>query len=188
MVDTIDTLKRETAEKMQKLLQVLQKGLAGIQTGRASPGFLDGVEVLCSEQRQPLKCLASVKVEDARTLVVTPFDKSSIAAIEKAIHLANLGVNPIVTKEVLRLPLPPLTEERRLALVKQVKELAEQAKIEARNHRRDANQKVKTLVKQQNLSNDLVRAVEQHMQKITDEIIVKIDKIVVEKERELMHV
>ena len=169
---------------MEKSLEALKGHISKIRTGRAQPSLLDAIQVEYYGAATPLRQLANVVAEDARTLAVTVFDRSLISAVEKAILTSDLGLNPSSAGTTIRVPLPPLTEERRRDLIKIVKGEGEQGKVAVRNVRRDANDKIKALFKE-------IREHEQHkaeeeIQKITDIYIKKVDEVLADKEKELM--
>jgi len=179
---------KEANTRMLKSIDTLRQELSKVRTGRANPGLLDHVKVSFYGTDTPLNQVASVSVESARALLVTPWDKTVIPAIEKAINMADLGLNPITTGNVIRVPMPPLNEERRKELVKVVREDAEGARVAIRNIRRDANQGFKDMLKDKQMNEDEVRRGETEIQKITDKFIAEIDKILAVKEAELMEV
>jgi len=181
-------IKKDTRTRMTKSLESLRHELAKIRTGRAHPSLLEHVHVNYYGSDVPLSQAASVTVDDARTLAVTPWDKSMVQAIEKAILTSDLGLNPSTAGQVIRIPLPPLTEQRRIELSKVVHNEGENAKIAIRNIRRDANHHVKELLKAKEISTDEERRAETDIQQITDEAVKKVDEVVGEKERELMEI
>lgn len=183
-----EELKKDAQTKMQKSIDSLKHDLAKLRTGRAHPSILDGLTVEYYGTPTPLNQVASITVSDSRTLTVTPFDKTMVAAVDKAILTSELGLNPATAGQVIRVPLPPLTEERRLTLVKQLKASAEDARVSIRNIRRDANNHIKSLLKDKQITEDEERREQDNIQKITDKHISEIDKIVQEKETDLMHV
>ena len=160
--------------------------IAKIRTGRAQPGLLDAIQVEYYGAATPLRQLANVVAEDARTLAVTVFDRSLISAVEKAILTSDLGLNPSSAGTTIRVPLPPLTEERRRDLIKIVKSEGEQGKVAIRNVRRDANDKIKALLKDKEISENDQHKAEEIIQKVTDSYIKKVDEILADKEKELM--
>lgn len=176
------------ALKMQKSLDSLKVELTKIRTGRASPSLLDGIQVVYYGTETPLNQLASVTTDDPRTLAVTPWDKALIPVIEKAIMTSGLGLNPVTVGAVIRVPMPPLTEERRKDLVKIVKQEVETAKVAIRNIRREANSKFKDLLKNKEIPEDLERDSQTKMQKLTDEKIKEAENIMAHKEKELLEV
>ena len=173
--------------RMAKALEALDGRLCKIRTGRAQPALLDGIMVDYYGSPTPLRQVAQVNVEDARTLKLSVFDRNAIKAVEKAIQQSDLGLNPVVAGVEIRVPLPPLTEERRKDLVKVVKGEVEQAKVEIRNIRRDANDKIKALQKDKQISED-ERSGEEKIQKATDAAIKKADELLDAKQKELMEI
>jgi ribosome recycling factor len=184
----LEDIKKDARVRMNKSLDALRKELAKIRTGRAHPSLLEHVQVEYYGSEVPISQAANVVVEDARTLAVTPFDKSMIGTIEKAIMTSDLGLNPTTAGTVIRIPLPPLTEERRRDLGKVVHQEGESAKIAIRNIRRDANGSMKELLKEKEISEDDERRGETDIQQLTDEHVALVDKIVAEKEKELMEI
>jgi ribosome recycling factor len=174
--------------RMNKSIDALQTQLNKIRTGRAHPSLLDGISVSYYGAETPLNQIASVSVEDARTLALTVFDKSMAQAVEKAIMMSDLGLNPNSAGTVIRIPLPPLTEERRRDLVKVVKNEVENGRIAVRNVRRDANNDIKNLLKDKSISEDEARQTEEEIQKITDAKMKVIDGMFATKEKELMEI
>lgn len=173
---------------MNKALEALDGRLCKIRTGRAQPALLDGIMVDYYGSPTPLRQVAQVNVEDARTLKLSVFDRNAIKAVEKAIQQSELGLNPVVAGVEIRVPLPPLTEERRKELVKVVKAEVEQTKVEIRNIRRDANAEVKDLQKNKEISEDEQRSGEEKIQKATDASIKKSDDLLAAKQKELMEI
>ncbi len=184
----LEDIKRDTRVRMNKSLEALTRELAKIRTGRAHPSLLEHVQVEYYGSQVPVSQAANVTVEDARTLAVTAWDKTMVAVIEKAILSSDLGLNPNTAGNVIRIPLPPLTEERRVELGKVVHHEGENAKIAIRNIRRDANHHIKDLLKEKEISEDDDRRAEQEIQNITDANITKVDEIVAEKEQELLEI
>lgn len=184
----VNEIKRDTETRMGKAIDTLTHDLSRIRTGRAHPSILDGVTVVYYDAPTPLNQLASIAVEDHRTLLLTPYDKAATASIDKAIRVSDLGLNPAISGNAIRVPLPPLTEERRLVLIKQTKAEAEKARVSVRNIRRDANNKYKELLKAKAISEDEDRRGQDEMQKLTDKYIANVDKLAAEKEAELMHI
>ena len=174
--------------RMAKALEALDGRLCKIRTGRAQPALLDGIMVDYYGSATPLRQVAQINVEDARTLKLSVFDRNAIKAVEKAIQQSDLGLNPVVAGVEIRVPLPPLTEERRKDLVKVVKGEVEQAKVEIRNIRRDANDKIKALQKDKQISEDEQRSGEEKIQKATDAAIKKADELLDAKQKELMEI
>ena len=182
-----DVTKQATA-RMLKSIEVLKHDFAKIRSGRAHPSLLDHVQVPYYGNDVPLSQVANVNVGDARMLVVTPWEKTMVPIIEKAILASNLGLNPATSGAVIRVPLPALTEERRRDMLKVARAEAETARVSVRNIRRDANTEVKHLLKEKKISQDEERRAEEDTQKITDKHIAEIDKLLAEKEKELMEV
>jgi ribosome recycling factor len=181
-------IKQDTRTRMNKSLDALRHELAKIRTGRAHPSLLEHVHVDYYGNEVPIGQAASVAVEDARTLSITPWDKSMVQAIEKAILKSDLGLNPSTAGQVIRIPLPPLTEERRIELGKVVHNEGENAKIAVRNIRRDANHHIKELLKDKEISEDEERKAETEIQDVTNLAVSKVDEIVAEKEKELLEI
>ncbi len=173
---------------MNKALEALDGRLCKIRTGRAQPALLDGIMVDYYGSPTSLRQVAQVNVEDARTLKLSVFDRNAIKAVEKAIQQSELGLNPVVAGVEIRVPLPPLTEERRKELVKVVKAEVEQTKVEIRNIRRDANAEIKDLQKNKEISEDEQRSGEEKIQKATDASIKKSDDLLAAKQKELMEI
>jgi len=174
--------------RMDKSVDALKTQLSKVRTGRAHPSLLDGIQVSYYGADTPLRQVANVSVEDARTLAITVFDKSLTQAVEKAIMASNLGLNPMSAGTVIRVPLPPLTEERRKDLVKLVRGEAENGRVAIRNIRRDANSDFKALLKDKEISEDDERKAADEIQKITDLFVKKVDDVLADKEKELMEV
>ena len=174
--------------RMGKSVDSFRSDLARLRTGRAQPSLIEHIMVNYYGTSTPLPQCASVSVEDARTLVVTAWDRGAIDAVEKAIRDAGLGLNPNTAGTVIRVPLPPLTEERRRDLIKILNKEAEQAKVAVRNIRRDAIAHIKELLKAKDITSDDERKGEEQAQKVTDEHVRKIDEVVAAKEREMMAV
>ena len=181
-------IKKDAATRMKKSLESLRSELAKIRTGRAHPSLLEHVHVDYYGSEVPINQAASVAIEDARTLTVTPWDKSMVAKIEKAILTSDLGLNPATAGTVIRVPLPALTEERRAQLSKVVHHEGEQAKVAIRNIRRDSNHHIKELVKEKEITEDEQRRAEAEIQQLTDRNVARIDEMVAEKEKELMEI
>lgn len=184
----INAINSEAGERMKKSIESLSHSLAKLRTGRAHPSLLEGVSVEYYGNSTPLNQVASVTVTDSQTLSVTPYEKSMVPEVDKAIRNADLGLNPAVAGQVIRVPLPPLTEERRIALTKQVKAEVETARIAIRNIRRDANTQIKTLLKDKDITEDEERKGQDDIQKLTDKHISEVEKIAQEKETDLMKV
>jgi ribosome recycling factor len=184
----IDELKKEAATRMAKSVDSLKQDLTKLRTGRAQASLLDHVMVSYYGNETPLNQVASISVPDARTLLVTPWEKNLIGPIEKAILKSDLGLNPASAGTTIRVPLPPLTEERRRDLVKVVRHEGEGAKVAIRNIRRDANSQLKSWLKDKKISEDAERQAQDEIQKLTDHHIQDIDKILGAKEAELMEI
>ncbi|MBJ6138816.1 ribosome recycling factor [Marinobacter litoralis] len=184
----IDDIKTEAESKMKKSLEALTSAFNKIRTGRAHPAILDSVMVNYYGQDTPLKQVASVNVEDNRTLLVAPWEKSIISAIEKAIMMSDLGLNPSSNGDAIRVPMPMLTEQTRKEMVKQARGDAEQGRVSVRNARRDANGMLKDLLKEKEISEDDLRRGEDEIQKLTDKYIAEIEKMLKAKEEDLMAV
>lgn len=184
----IEDVIKDSSDRMDKSIESLRHELAKIRTGRAHPSLLEHVMVKYYGTETALNHTASINVTDARTLSVTPYDKSMVGEIEKAIRDSNLGLNPASVGETIRVPLPALTEERRKELIKIVRHEAEQARIAIRNIRRDANQTLKDLTKEKTITEDDERRAEERVQKLTDEHTASIDKLLEQKEQDLMEV
>ena len=182
----LQEIKNDTRIRMGKSLDSLNTELAKIRTGRAHPSLLEHVHVEYYGSEVPISQAASVAIEDARTLAVTAWDKSMVQALEKAIMKSDLGLNPVTAGTIIRIPLPPLTEERRVALGKVVHKEGENAKIAIRNIRRDANHNIKELLKNKDISEDDDHRAEQEVQQLTDQHVTKADEIVAIKEQELL--
>ncbi|OZB42173.1 MAG: ribosome recycling factor [Alishewanella sp. 34-51-39] len=174
--------------RMEKSVDALKSQLTKVRTGRAHPSLLDGIQVSYYGADTPLRQVANVSIEDSRTLAITVFDKSLTQAVEKAIMASNLGLNPMSAGTVIRVPLPPLTEERRKDLVKLVRGEAEGGRVAIRNIRRDANADFKALLKDKEISEDDERKAADEIQKLTDLFVKKVDDVLAEKEKELMEV
>lgn len=184
----LNDVQKKAETRMNKALESLDARLCKIRTGRAQPALLDGIMVDYYGSPTPLRQVAQVNVEDARTLKLSVFDRNAIKAVEKAIQQSELGLNPVVAGVEIRVPLPPLTEERRKELVKIVKGEVEQSKVEIRNIRRDANAEIKDLQKNKEISEDEQRLGEEKIQKATDAAIKKTDDLLAAKQKELMEI
>lgn len=184
----IKEIHQDADERMGKSLEVLAAHFARIRTGRANPNLLDGIEVDYYGNPTPLNQVASVTVEDARTLVISPWEKKLVSDIEKAILKSDLGITPASTSEVVRVPLPALTEQNRKDLAKQARHEAENAKIAIRNIRRDAINDIRELVKEKEVAEDEAHRAEEQIQKLTDRHISDVDEALAAKESDLMEV
>ncbi len=182
----IQEIKKDAQIRMGKTLVSLSTELAKIRTGRAHPSLLEHVHVDYYGSLVPISQAANVSIEDARTLAVTAWDKTMVQALEKAIMKSDLGLNPVTAGTIIRIPLPPLTEERRKSLGKVVHNEGENAKIAIRNIRRDANHHIKELLKNKDISEDDDHRAEQDIQRITDQHVTQADEIVAKKEQELL--
>jgi ribosome recycling factor len=171
---------------MGKSVEALKNEFKKIRTGRAHPSLLEQIHVSYYGTDTPLSQVANIAIEDSRTLTVTPWEKTMVQAIEKAIMASDLGLNPATTGTVIRIPLPPLTEERRRNLVKVVRQEAENGRIAIRNIRRDANSEIKETLKEKMVSEDEARAGEEKVQKLTDQHIKDIERLLEEKEADLL--
>jgi ribosome recycling factor len=185
---TIADVKKSTGERMLKSIETLKSNLGKVRTGRAHPGILDHVQVDYYGNPTQLSQVANITLIDARTIGVQPYEKKMVATVEKAIREADLGLNPSTQGDIIRVPTPPLTEERRKEMVKLVKTEAEDAKIAVRNIRRDANEGLKKLLKDKAVSEDDERRAQDDVQKLTDKFVAEIDKLVVDKEKEVLTV
>jgi ribosome recycling factor len=179
---------QEAEQRMQKSMETLQSDLTKLRTGRAHPSLLDHIMVSYYGNDTPLNQIASVTIADPRTLVVTPWEKNMVAAVEKAIRTSELGLNPATSGQAIRVPLPALTEERRRDLVKVVRQEGENARVSIRNIRRDANNQFKDLLKEKTISEDDERRSTEIIQKLTDKFIAEVDKLLAAKEKELLEV
>lgn len=179
---------KDTKSRMQKSIDNLSRELANISAGRANSNLLNGVTVDYYGAPTPVQQLASINVPEARLLVISPYDKTSVADIEKAIIAANLGVNPTSDGEVIRISVPALTEERRKELVKEVKKIGEDAKVSIRNIRRDINDQLKKDERNGDITEDDLRSQTDDVQKATDNSIKDIDQLVADKEKDIMSV
>lgn len=184
----IENIKKNATARMAKSIDALKDELTKIRTGRAHPSLLDHVMVLFYGNEVPLAQAASVAAADARTLTVTPWDKNMVPVIEKAILTSNLGLNPVTSGTVIRVPLPPLTEERRRDMIKVVRAEGEAGKVAIRNIRRDANAELKEMLKKKEISEDEERRAQDDIQKLTDKYIAEVDKALAAKEADLMEI
>ncbi|MBI2785233.1 MAG: ribosome recycling factor [Legionella longbeachae] len=182
----INEIKQDSENRMKKTIDVLRVDMTKIRTGRANVGLLDHVQVDYYGTITPLNQIANITASDSRTILVTPWEKSMVSAVEKAILTSDLGLNPATTGNAIRVPMPPLTEERRKELIKVVRNEGEQAKVSVRNIRRDANNQLKDLVKDKTISEDDERRATEVIQKLTDKYILEVDTVLTEKEKDLM--
>ena len=184
----INEIKKDSDMRMGKSLDSLRQDLTRLRTGRASPALIEHLMVDYYGNPTPVNQVATVSVADARTLTLTPWEKQMVPVLEKAILESDLGLNPVTAGDVIRIPLPPLTEERRKEMSKLVKTEGENSKVAIRNIRRDANQHFKEMVKNKELTEDEENDAQEEIQKLTDQHIQLIDKVVSEKEQEIMEV
>ena len=182
----IDDIKQETEERMGKALEALSHNFNKIRTGRAHPSLLDSIRIEYYGAETPLNQLANINIEDARTLSVVAFDKAITPDIERAIMKSDLGLNPATAGEVIRIPMPVLTEETRKGYIKQARSEAESARVSVRNARRDGLGMLKELLKEKEISEDEERRGQDVIQKLTDDFVAKIEKALSEKETDLM--
>lgn len=176
----------ECSQKMNKTIEALRKDFMRIRTGRASTAFLDGIRVQCYETQMPLDQVASLSVPESRLITVKPWDLTIMGEIERAILKSELGLTPVNDGKIIRIPIPPLSEGRRKDLAKLAKKMAEEGKIAVRNHRRDANEMLKELKNEKEISEDELFRAQDEVQKLTDEFIKKIDELTAEKAKEIM--
>jgi len=184
----IDDIKKDAEERMSKTLVSLDAAFAKIRTGRAHPNLLDGITVDYYGSETPLNQVANITVEDGRTLVISPWEKPLIPAVEKAILKSDLGLNPSTSSDNIRLPMPPLTEENRRDLTKIAKAEAENARVAVRNIRRDANNDLKEFLKEKEITEDEARRGEDQIQQLTDAKVKDIDSALEAKEADLMEI
>jgi ribosome recycling factor len=185
---TIADIRKSTEQRMQKSVDTLKHDLAKVRTGRAHTGLLDHIQVDYYGSMVPLNQVANVGLGDARTITVQAWEKKMLPVIEKAIRESDLGLNPASSGDMLRVPMPPLTAERRKELTKVVHKEGETAKVAVRNLRRDANTHLKELLKKKDVSEDEERRAQDDVQKLTDRYVADIDKLIAEKEKEIMTV
>jgi ribosome recycling factor len=184
----IDDIKKDAASRMGKSVESLSDDLAKVRTGRAHASLLDHLTVTYYGTDVPLRQVANIGVEDARTITVQPYEQQMVGAVEKAIMESDLGLNPNTAGTLIRVPMPPLTEERRRDMTKIVRHEAEQARVAVRNIRRDANNDLKALVKDKLISEDDERRGQEIIQKLTDQHVKEIDELLEKKEKDLMSV
>jgi len=184
----LEDAKKNAQTRMTKCVQTFQADLKKLRTGRAHPSLIEHLKVDYYGSEVPLQQVASIAVEEARTLVVSPWEKSMVQAIEKAIHKSDLGLNPNTAGTVIRIAMPPLTEERRRDLTKVVRHDAENARVAVRNVRRDVMAEIKELLKKKSISQDDERRAEVEVQKLTDKYVAEIDQALAAKEKEIMQV
>lgn len=184
----LESIYKEIKEKMQVVMDVLRSDFAAIRTGRASITILEKVKISCYNTTLPLNQVATITVSDPHLIIVQPWDKGLVSEIEKGILTSDLGLSPANDGNVIRVPVPPLSTERRQELIKVVKKKAEDGKVAIRNVRRDANDKIKKLEGESSISEDEVRLAHERTQKTTDEFIAEIDEMVKNKEKELSQI
>ncbi|MDD3447749.1 MAG: ribosome recycling factor [Gammaproteobacteria bacterium] len=182
----IEEIRKDAEARMGKSIEALRHELAKLRTGRAHPSLLEHIRVDYYGSEMPISQVANVSVGDARTLIVTPWEKNMVPVVEKAILTSDLGLNPATAGTTIRIPLPPLTEERRRDLIKVVRHEGENTKVAIRNIRRDANQHFKELVKEKEISEDQERQAQEQVQKLTDKYTAEVDVVLAEKEKDLM--
>ncbi|WBV67680.1 ribosome recycling factor [Legionella pneumophila] len=184
----INEIKQDSEKRMKKTIEALHTDMSKIRTGRANASLLNHVMVDYYGSPTPLSQVANITTSDSRTILVTPWEKSMVAAIEKAILNSDLGLNPATAGTAIRVPMPPLTEERRKELIKVVRHEGEQGRVSIRNIRRDANNQLKELVKEKAISEDDERRAAEAIQKLTDRYISEVDAVLAEKEKDLMEI
>jgi len=184
----LEDFKKDATQRMQKCIVSFQGDLKKLRTGRAHPSLIEHLKVDFYGSEMPLNQVANIAIEDGRTLVVTPWDKNAVGPIEKAIHKSDLHLTPMTAGTVIRIPLPPLTEERRRDVLKVVKQDAENARVSVRNVRRDVLSDVKEAVKEKLISQDDERRAQEEIQKLTDRFVAEIEQHLAAKEKEVMQV
>lgn len=184
----IDEITQDAETRMQKSVDALKHELSKLRTGRAHPSLLDHITVEYYGSEVPINQVANVSVEDARTLTVTPWEKQMVQPVEKAIMTSDLGLNPATAGTVIRVPMPPLTEERRKDMIRLVRQEGEGAKVAIRNIRRDANSDFKSLLKEKDITEDEERGAEETVQKLTNKYVAEVDKLIEAKEKDLMEI
>jgi ribosome recycling factor len=184
----LEDIKKETVEKMEKAVAVLEREFSTLRTGRASLGVLDGIEVDAYGSAMPLNQVATLSTPDARTIMIQPWDKNTIGPIERAVLAANIGLTPTNDGTVIRLSIPQMTEERRKDVVKVAHQLAEESRVAVRNVRRSENDRLKKMEKSHEISEDILHRALDEIQKITDKYIENINKDLESKEKEIMEV
>ncbi len=183
-----ESIFQKMKDEMEKTIASMDKSLGRVRTGRASISLLDGIKVDYYGTPTPINQVATLSIPESRLIVISPWDASVIGAIEKAIHKSDLGLMPANDGKIIRLAIPQLTEERRKELVKVVKKMAEEGKVKLRNVRRDANEELKSLKKNNKMTEDELFSAQEEVQKLTDQNIEKIDKITTVKEKEIMEI
>jgi len=184
----LEDLRKDASARMQKCVQVFQADLKKMRTGRAHPSLVEHLKVDYYGADVPLQQVANISIEDARTLVISPWEKTMVGPIEKAIHKSDLGLTPMTAGTVIRVPLPPLTEERRRDISKVVRQDAENARVSIRNVRRDVLTDIKELLKEKEISQDDERKAQEEIQKLTDRFTGEIDQQLAAKEKEILQV
>jgi ribosome recycling factor len=184
----MNQVKTQAQERMEKAVHVLKKDLLTLRAGRANPAILDKVVVEYYGTEMPINQMANISAPDPRSLVIQPWDKSALAEIERAIMKSELGLTPTNDGSVIRITIPPLTEERRNELVKVARKMGEDAKVAIRNVRRDANDELKKMEKNGEISEDTARRGQEEIQKLTDRYIKEVDQVVAGKEKEIMEI
>jgi ribosome recycling factor len=184
----LEDLKKDAQTRMTKCVQTFQSDMKKLRTGRAHPSLIEHLKVDYYGSEVPLQQVASINVEEGRTLVISPWEKTVVQAIEKAIHKSDLGLNPLTAGTVIRIPMPPLTEERRRDITKVVRHDAESARVAVRNVRRDVMADIKEMLKEKLVSQDDERRAESEVQKLTDKYVAEIDQLLAAKEKEIMQV
>ena len=184
----LDDIKKDAAQRMAKSVEALEHELAKVRTGRAHPSLLDHISVSYYGTDTPLNQVANVNVEDSRTLAITPWEKTMVGPVEKAIMNSDLGLNPNTAGTVIRVPIPPLTEERRKDLIRVVRAEAEHTRVAIRNVRRDANHELKDLLKEKLISEDDERRGQEMVQHLTDQYIKEVEEVLKKKEEDLMSI
>lgn len=184
----IDDILKDAEQRMQKSIESMRGDMAKIRTGRASPALIDHLTVDYYGTATPISQVANISVQDARTLAVQPWEKTMVSVVERAIMEANLGLNPMTAGDLIRIPMPPLTEDRRKEMVKVAAAEGENGKVAIRNIRRDANSDFKSLLKDKEISEDQEKQAEQRVQVLTDKYVAEIDEVVKEKEAEILKV
>ena len=184
----LEEIKRETLERMEKSITSLESSLQKLRTGRANPVLLDSIQIDYYGNLTPLSQVSNISVQDAKTLLISPWEKNLVPDIEKAIQTSDLGINPATSGDVIRVILPDLTEETRRDLIKVAKSEAENSKIALRNQRRDANGLLKEYLKEKEISEDEERRGQEIIQNLTDDFISKVEQLVVSKEKDLLEI
>ena len=184
----INDILKDAEDRMQKSIESMRTDMAKIRTGRASPALIDHLMVDYYGTPTPINQVANVNVQDARTLAVQPWEKNMVPVVERAIMEANLGFNPVTAGDLIRIPMPPLTEERRKEMVKVAASEGESGKVAVRNIRRDANNDFKSLLKDKEIGEDDAKSAEDRVQKLTDQYVAQIDEVVKDKEADILKV